>query len=181
MHSKSSTHQTAVLTMQTFLFGKENKILSVDRIHTKVLKDKIFKNRLKVIPIIKTVLLCVKHNIPLRGHRDDSKHYEALDSGNFQALLSFRVNSGDESLKEHFSTAPKNATYRSKSTQNEIISCCADIVNRKIMSEIKHSKYFPILADEVPDCSNREQMPIVLRYIKSNNTIKERSLEFVCK
>ena len=107
MHSKSSSHQTALLTMQTFLCVKENKILSVDRIHTKVLNDKIFKNRLKLIPIIKTVLLCARQNIPLRGHRDDSKHYEALDSGNFQALLNFRVDSGDEILKEHFSTAPQ--------------------------------------------------------------------------
>ena len=145
MHGKSSTHQTALLTMQTFLRVKEHKKLSVDRIHTRVLNDKIFKNRLKLIPIIKTVLLCARQNIPVRGHRDDSKHYEALDSGNFQALLNFRVDSGDESLKEYFSTAPENATYISKSTQNEIRFCCADIVNKKIMSEIKHSKYFSIL------------------------------------
>ena len=131
MHSKSSTHQTALLTMQTFLHVKENKMLSVDRIHTKVLNDKIFKNRLKLIPIIKAVLPCARRNIPLCGHRDDSKHYEALDSGNFQALLNVRVDSGDESLKEHFSTAPNNATYRSKTTQNEIVSCYADIVNNK--------------------------------------------------
>ena len=46
------------------------------------------------------------------------------------------------------------------------------------MSEIKHSKYFSILVHEVADCSNKEQMPIVLRYVDSNNTIKERFLEF---
>ena len=60
MHSKSSTHQTALLTMQTFFHVKENKMLSVDRIHTKVPNDKIFKNRLKLIPIITTVLLCAR-------------------------------------------------------------------------------------------------------------------------
>ena len=49
------------------------------------------------------------------------------------------------------------------------------------MSEIKHSKYFSILADEVADCSNKEQMPIVFRYVDSNNTIKERFLEFAHK
>ena len=92
---------------------------------------KTFKNRLKLIPISKTVLLRARQNIPLCGHRDDSKHYEALDSGNFQVLHNFRVDSDDESLKEYFSTAPKNATYRSKSPQNEIVSCYADIVNKK--------------------------------------------------
>ena len=104
-----------------------------------------------------------------------------MDSGNFHALLNFRVDSGDEILKEHFPAAPKNATYISESTQNEIISCCADIVNKQIMSEIKHSKYFSILADEVADCSNKEQMPIVFRYVDSNNTIKERFSEFAHK
>ena len=102
MYSKSSNHQTALLTMQTFLRVKENKILSVDRIHTKVLNDKIFKKRLKLIPITITVLLYARQYIPLLGHRDDSKQYEALDSGNFQALLNFRADSGDEIAKEHF-------------------------------------------------------------------------------
>ena len=110
MHSKSSTHQTALLTMQTFLHVEDSKIISVDRIHNKALNEKICKNRLKPSPIIKKTLLCARQTIPLRGHRDDSKHYEALDTGNFQALRNFRVDSGDDILKEHFSIAPRNAT-----------------------------------------------------------------------
>ena len=47
------------------------------------------------------------------------------------------------------------------------------------MSEIKHFKYFSILADEVADCSNKEQMPIFLRYVDSDNAIKEKFLEIV--
>jgi hypothetical protein len=36
-----------------------------------------------------------KKNLPLRGHRDDSQHIEDnnINSGNFQALINFRVNS----------------------------------------------------------------------------------------
>ena len=41
MHGKSSTHQTALLTMQTFLCVKENKLLSVHRIHNKLPSDTI--------------------------------------------------------------------------------------------------------------------------------------------
>ena len=45
----------------------------------------------------------------LRGHRDDAKHIAdtSINSGNFQALLNFRVDSGDTVLREHFESAPK--------------------------------------------------------------------------
>ena len=162
MHNKSSIHQTSLLAMQTFLSVKQNKIISIDRIHDKVLNDNVKKNRLKLTPIIKTVLLCARQNIPLREHRDDSKYYETVDTGNFQALLNLRIDSSDEILKEHFDTTPKNATYRSKSTQNDIISCCAEVINSNIISEIRSSKKFAIIADEVTDCSSKEQMPIVM-------------------
>ncbi|CAF4586495.1 unnamed protein product, partial [Didymodactylos carnosus] len=42
----------------------------------------------------------------------------------FRALLRYRVDAGDEMLKEHLISAPQNATYISKTTQNELINCC---------------------------------------------------------
>ena len=110
-------------------------------------------------PIIKPVLFCARQHNPLCGRRDDSKHYETLDTGNFQALFDFRVDSDDVILKDHFATASRHATY----IHNDIIPCCAHVVNRKIISEIKHYKHFSILADEVTDYANTEQIPIVLK------------------
>ena len=118
-------------------------------------------------------------NIPFRGHRDDSSQYSTQDSGNFQALLDFRVRSGDQVLADHFKNAPRNATYRSKTTQNELISCCAQILNKKIIKEIKVSRFFPILADEVTDCSNKEQMPLVIKYVDSSQKANFRHFSHV--
>ena len=115
----------------------------------------------------------------MRGHRDDSRYYETTDSGNFQALLDFRVDSGDAVLKDHFNNSARNATYRSKSIQNEVISCCADVVNEKIIKDIKEAKFYSILADEVRDCSNKEQMPLILRYVSKSGEIQERFLKFI--
>ena len=67
--------------------------------------------------------------MPFCGHRDDSKYYEMIDTGSIQTFPNFRVESGDAILKEHFDTSPTNATYRSKSTQDDI-SCCAGVVNK---------------------------------------------------
>ena len=170
-HSKSEIHKTALLTMQKFVAVKKNEIRPINQIQNKILDDTISKNRKKLASITKTVLLCGRQNIPLRGHRDDSKYYSSEDCGNFQALLNFRVESGDVILQDHFQNAPRNATYRSKTTQNELISCCAEEINGKIIKEIKDCGFYSILADEVTDCSNKEQMPLVLRYVDKEGNI----------
>ena len=87
-----------------------------------------------------------------------------IDTGSFQTLLNFRVESDDVILKEHFDTSPTNATYRSKSTQDDI-SCCAGVINKKIISEKKLSRHFFILSYEATICSNKEQMPVVFSTI----------------
>ena len=74
---------------------------------------------------------------------------------------------------------PRNATYRSKTTKDELIICCAEVITKQIINEIKESKYFSILADEVTDCSNKEQMPLVIHYVDKSGCIKERFLKYI--
>ena len=62
-----------------------------------VFRQQIAKNR----EIMKVIV---------RGRRDDDPTNEALQ-GNFQALLSFRIDSGDRVLQEHLGTAARNTTY----------------------------------------------------------------------
>ena len=112
---------------------------------------------------MKTIIFCGKQNIPLRGHRDDAKYLSKsnINPGNFQAFLDFRIDSGDKVLEEHFQNAPKTATYRSKTIQNEIIECCGELLQKKsskklkkIVKEVKKAKYFAVLADEAQDVSH---------------------------
>ena len=58
----------------------------------------------------------------LRGPRDDDPQNASL-SGNFQALLEFRIYRGDQTLQHHLKTAPRNVTYISKTIQNENYNC----------------------------------------------------------
>lgn len=107
----------------------------------------IERNREKLFPILETVIFCARHNIAFRGHRDDSKYYgsQSNNVGNFQALLEFRVDSGDKILEDHFKTAPRNATYRSKSIQNEMIESCRkyiiSLLKRRVI-ETKHRRKY---------------------------------------
>ena len=131
--------------------------------------------------VLSTVLFCGKQNLPLRGHRDDSAFYQD-DSNcrNFQALLEFRVESGDTNLKNHFTSGPKNATYRSKTIQNEIIDVIGDLIVEDVVSRIKkNGGYFLVSADETADRSNQEQLVVTVRYFDSDKGIVEELLGFV--
>nr|XP_047141406.1 52 kDa repressor of the inhibitor of the protein kinase-like [Hydra vulgaris] len=73
----------------------------------------------------------------------------------------------------------KNATYRSKTTQNELINICNDIIISKLKCEVKKAKFFSILADEASDVSNMEQMPLVLCFVNDNCEICELFFGFI--
>ena len=103
-----------------------------------------------------------------------------VNSGNFQALLKFRVDAGDEILKEHFITAPQNAmSYRSKTTQNSLIDSVAKWIHQKIVNEINEAKFFTLLADETTDVSNVEQLSIALRFADAQHNVREEFMEFI--
>ena len=127
------------------------------------------------------MVLCGRQNISFCGHRDDSKHLneDRHNFGNFQALLDFRIDAGDKVLKHHFETSPRNATYRSKTIQNELIDCVATWIHQRILHEIKEAHYFSVLADETIDCSNKEQLTLVLRFVDNNRQIREEFLDYL--
>jgi len=98
----------------------QNRALRIDQCLSSVIKQRVQSNRKKLLPIIETVVFCGRQNIPLRSHRDDARNMYDGNPGNFQGLLDFRVQAGDVVLKEHFTNSPRNATYRSKTIQNEL-------------------------------------------------------------
>ncbi len=51
----------------------ENKIKPINKILDDILDTTVTRNRDILVSITKVVLLCGRHLIPFRGHRDDSK------------------------------------------------------------------------------------------------------------
>ena len=64
---KSEIHQTSLLTMQTFISVMENEIKPISQIQSEALEKQVSKNREKFSSIVKTILLCGRQNIPLKG------------------------------------------------------------------------------------------------------------------
>ena len=75
----------------------------------------IQKNKVILKSVLKAILICGKQNISLRGSCEAislvSSSQFAINPGNFQTILQFRIESGDEVLKDHFSAGRKDAQY----------------------------------------------------------------------
>ena len=159
-------HSFCKLKAQEF-FCMMSKQVTVETIIFKGREER-WSNNVEILEsIVKTLLLCGRQNFALRGHRDDSRHIEEATSnaGNFQALLDYRIDGGDTLLAKHFQTAPRNATYRSKTIQNELITIMGEVIRKKIVTDIKSSGgWFCLSADEVQDVSYKEQLPITIRF-----------------
>ncbi|PFX17907.1 52 kDa repressor of the inhibitor of the protein kinase [Stylophora pistillata] len=153
--------------------NREGKMLSISEQLSDIHRNTVELNRQKLRSIIKTVVLCGKQNMALRGHRDDPSHLDESSGnpGNFQALLNFRVEAGDKVLANHFANGPINATYRSKTIQIEIIEVLGTYIQDKIGA-------FSLLADEASDSSNKEQLLLVLRFVDKERNIREEFVGF---
>ena len=103
----SLMHKDAVLQIIEFRKLMENQSLAIDQTLNKIAAERVTTNRKKLNSILRTVILCGHENLALRGHRDDSQHYDNDSVGKSQALLDFAVECRDKVLEEHFKTCSK--------------------------------------------------------------------------
>lgn len=128
------------------------------------------ENPQRLLPIVETVILQGRQNIPFRGHRDYGElkmdTSSVYNEGNFREMLRFWVQSGDTNLENHLKTASSRATYISKNTQNELIKCCGDEITETPLKNIQKAKFFSVVFDETTDISNISQMSLIIRHVQ---------------
>ena len=134
-HNGNRYHAEAVQAANDFLNAYHNPSGDIlNQLSTQRAKQAA-ENRQRLKPIIDSIIFLGRQNIPLRGHRDDGCMLDqdgcdssTVNQGNFRELLKFRVKAGDKALETHLQTASARATYISKTVQNQLISCCGDII-----------------------------------------------------
>ena len=180
-HAAKEHHLTAMVRTDEFRKTMTNQQPSIKSRLDQVLAERVAVNRQKLGSIMKTILFCGRQNIPLRGHRDNATDVErdvmgSDNHGNFLALLNFRIEAGDRVLGEHLSTAARNAIYTSNTIQNQIVDVLSDQVKKQIIQKVKAAKWYTVIADEVSDVSNKEQLSIVLRYVDCDTLVVREDL-----
>ena len=156
-----------------FIRQIEGKTQAINQVLDAKSHLQVLKNREVVKSIAKTVHFLAKQNFLLRSHRDDSQYYDVkgVNPGNFQELLKFQVEAGYTSLKPHFEEGLKNATYQSKTIQNELIHIIGDQILEGIIANVKMARYFAVLADEATDRSLQSQLTVTLHYVDKHGNL----------
>ena len=119
----------------------------------------------KLKSIAETIIFCGQQGLALRGHRDDLTCQDTAphaNPGNFISLLHFRIKCGDIILDEHLRSCGRNATYTSKTIQDQMIAVCGEIIRSSILQEIRCPPLFSIMAHQATDVSNKEQLALCI-------------------
>ncbi|XP_075707457.1 52 kDa repressor of the inhibitor of the protein kinase isoform X2 [Rhinoderma darwinii] len=135
-------------------------------------------NKDYVKSLFEIVLLMGKQNISFEG-RNFKNHSGVYTPDNFQALLEYRINSGDEVLRRRFEMLAVNQEYCSRFQQEQILEVCESCIREEVMRDVRNSQFFSIIVEDAVDLAGEEQMPIFIRHIDDANNLHEEFVGFL--
>ena len=98
--------------------------------------------------------------------------------GNFLSLLLFRVDAGDEILKEHLHSVSHNMQCtQGKKFKTSLLEFVGTLSVINSCKNIKASKFYSLIADEATDSANGEQLSLSIRSLDGCSP-KEKFLGF---
>lgn len=187
IHASLGYHRASMARMTAFISTAKNTASRIDYRISVQHAERVEKNRRFLKSILRALEYLGRQGLALRGHRDDGRvltdsdsEDAAISKGNLKALLEVMCDT-DQNLRDHLETCARNATYISKTTQNELLDCIKNFIQDKIVEEIKSQAFgeiYGLSADEVTDSANWAQLGIVVRYVRDNAPV-ERLLEYV--
>ena len=164
-HGTKSYYLSSMTRITEFLVRYENPSQSISVIMDSELQRVMETNQKVLESLIKIVLLCGRKGLALRGHRDDKISWtdDADDAhhneGNFVELVRFQAET-DPVLAQHLAKSPRNACYTSKTIQNELVEVIGESIRSDIIAEVKRAKFYSVIADEVTDMANKEELSL---------------------
>ena len=177
-HENLGYHLDSMARLLAFRHSMEHPAQRVDQTMSESSRIRVQQNREILISIVKSLELCGRQGLALRGHRDDATNVDLLNKGKLKAIIDFRVDAGDTVLGRHLVSTRRNATYISKTSQNDLLDCMASAILETIVQDVKASHYYSVLADEAADVSGVEQLGVAVQFIK-DGTAKEKLVKFV--
>ena len=185
VYAISGIHSKSMKNYSSFLNEMTGKVVPVN-VQVVQTSEQTKKNNRILLSIIDLLKTAGRMGIPLRGHRDDSQYHPEVGErathagvGNFVELLNFAVRQGNKDPEDHSKNCSSRETYISKTTQNNLLNCCYDLMTETIINKVKHANFFSVLYDEASDSSNTEQLSFCPRYVDENGDICEDSLKYI--
>ena len=89
------------------------------------------------------------------------------------------VENGDDEVRKHLDTAPRNANYGSHVAKSENLDAISLWVQQGILRSLKEAAFYSILADESTDIATIEELSICFRWVDSSGSPVEHFLGLV--
>ena len=122
------------------------------------------KSRRCLIKIAESAVFLARQGIALRGDGDER-------DSNFHQLMRLRARDDDELAQWLDKKVEK---YTSPEIQNELLQIFARNMLRTIRNEVSECQFFTLMADEVTDASNKEQVVVCLRHVNKDLEVMEQ-------
>ena len=98
---------------------------------------------------------------------------------NFDEVVQLVVENGDDEVRKHLDTAPRNANYSSNVAISEYLDAISLWVQQGILKSLKEAAFYSILADESTDRATIEELSICFRWVDSSGSPVEHFLGLV--
>ena len=89
------------------------------------------------------------------------------------------VENGDDEVRKHLDTAPKNTNYGSHVAISEYLDAISLWVQQGILRSLREAAFYSILADESTDIATIEELSICFRWVDSSGSPEEHFLGLV--
>lgn len=137
-------------------------------------EEKAFREYLR--SLFEAVVMLGKQSIPLMPLKASETE---LKPNNFQALLDYRMNAGDEALKKRFEATAVNSEYLSVTQQSQLLDVCENTVREEMLMEVRESRFFSLVTGDLVEFANEKHLPLFLRFVNQQNVLREEFLDFV--
>ncbi|XP_053312687.1 52 kDa repressor of the inhibitor of the protein kinase [Spea bombifrons] len=128
--------------------------------------------------LFEILILMGKQNVPLESP-DSEVLKGTFVPDNFQALLEYRINSGDDVLRRRFETTAVNLEYCSYKQQKQMLEICESCIREEVLREVRDAQFFSIIADDTVQLAGDEYLPVFVRFIDETNYLREEFLGFL--
>ncbi|KAG9348623.1 hypothetical protein JZ751_002363 [Albula glossodonta] len=129
--------------------------------------------------LFEIVVVIGKQNIPLNGHTESGEEGECFTPSNFQALLEYRINAGDEVLRRRFETTAVNAEYCPSEQQRRLLEVCEDCIREELLQEARESRFFSLVTGDLAEFPEGPHIPLFLRFVDQSHVLREEFIEFL--
>jgi len=157
-HEQTKCHKEAVQTVVDLPKDYEDcaELLSLQHAKEKA------TNRQMMLKLFSNICYMAHQGLPLRG--------DGEDDSNYNQLLRLR---GIDDVHVLDWIKKKSDKYASPDVQNEMLEVMGKMVLRKIIADIQNALFYAIMVDETTDCSNQEQVVLVLHWVDDALVVHE--------